>query len=188
MSPDGQLPPALVVDLAARDGFDFHQHPAHQLTLATRGVLVMAVEEAAWVLPQSRALWIPSGISHAVEASVDTTMVGLYIDPERCPLTFEAPTVVDAGGLLRALVVHLSDRRLPEPDRARAEAVLWDLMDPLPVAALPLPIPTDERARRLTDALLADVTDPRSLAEWGRAVGASARTLARLFVAETGMG
>jgi AraC-like DNA-binding protein len=36
--------------------------------------------------------------------------------------------------------------------------------------------------------LLADVTDTRLLAAWGRDVGASARTLARLFTAETGMG
>ena len=36
--------------------------------------------------------------------------------------------------------------------------------------------------------LLADVTDARPLTEWGHEVGASARTLARLFVTETGMG
>ena len=50
------------------------------------------------------------------------------------------------------------------------------------------PLPLDDRARRVADSLLADVTDNRSLAAWGRTVGASARTLARLFVAETGMG
>src|ERR671923_127352 len=43
-------------------------------------------------------------------------------------------------------------------------------------------------ARGVADALLADVTDDRSLDAWGRAVGASGRTLARLFAAETGMG
>ena len=37
------------------------------------------------------------------------------------------------------------------------------------------------------EALIARPADPRAPAEWGHAVGASSRTLARLFSAETGM-
>jgi AraC-like DNA-binding protein len=48
-------------------------------------------------------------------------------------------------------------------------------------------MPADERARRVAEQILADVTDDRPLAAWGREVGASARTLARLFVADTGL-
>lgn len=181
------MPPALAVDLDARDGFDWHQHDHHQLALAARGVLVMAVAGAAWVLPRSRALWIPSGVRHAITASVDTTMVSLYVAPGRCPLDFAGPTVVDAGGLLGELVVHLGRRDLPAGQRRRAEAVLWDLMTPLPVATVSVPMPLDERARHVAEALVADPSDQRTLAAWGREVGASDRTLARLFVAGTGM-
>lgn len=193
MSQDGQtgaagrMPDALVVDLGARDGFDWHAHDHHQLALATRGVVLLAVDDAVWVLPPSRALWIPCGIRHAVTASVDATMLGLYIEPGRCPLAFTGPTVVEATGLLGALARHLSRADLGPGERARAEAVLWDLMRPLPVTAIPVPMPGDDRARRVADGLLADVTDERTLPDWGRQVGASARTLARLFVAETGM-
>lgn len=194
MSPNGQLqshrvmPPGLVVDLAASDRFDWHAHDQDQLALPARGVLVMAVEHAKWVLPRSRALWIPSGIRHSVTASGDTTMLSVYIDPTSCPLSWTAPTVVDAGGLLGELALHLSQKALGGAERGRAEAVLWDLMRPMPVTTLSVPIPVDERARGLADGLLADVTDQRGLADWGKAVGASARTLSRIFVAETGMG
>jgi AraC-like DNA-binding protein len=181
------MPPALAVDLDASGGFDWHEHDHHQLALAARGVLVMAVAETAWVLPRSRALWIPSGVRHAVTASVDTTMVSLYVEPGRCPLRFAGPTVVDAGGLLGELVVHLGRRDLPAGQRRRAEAVLWDLMTPLPVAAISVPMPADDRARRVAEALATDPGDQRTLAAWGRDVGASARTLARMFVAGTGM-
>jgi AraC-like DNA-binding protein len=58
------------------------------------------------------------------------------------------------------------------------------LMDQAP---LHLPLPDDRRARRVADALVADPADGRSLEALGRAAGASGRTLARLFVAETGM-
>jgi AraC-like DNA-binding protein len=142
----------------------------------------------SWVLPRTRALWIPAGIRHSVAVYGGTTMLSIYVDPDGCPLTWVDPTVVSASGLLGELVAYLAQPDLPEPERERAQAVLWDLMVPLPVTTLSPPLPVDERARRVADGLLADLTDNRTLAAWGQAVGASARTLARLFNAETGMG
>jgi AraC-like DNA-binding protein len=198
MSPGGHAgpadgfshPPGLAYDLGAADGFPLHTHGWHQLALAASGVLVMGGLERTWVLPRTRALWIPAGVPHSVAVAGPTTMLSAYVDPARCPLDWssDAPTVVDAGGLLGPLVAHLSDAGLPAPQRARAEAVLWDLMEPLPITTLSPVLPTDERARRVAEGLLADVTDTQSLAAWGRDVGASARTLARLFTGETGMG
>jgi AraC-like DNA-binding protein len=194
MSPDGQVaaavpvPPALVVELGARDGFDTHVHDRHhQLALAAQGVLVMEVAGTTWVLPPSRGLWIPAGVRHAVSASVATTMLSVYIEPDRCPLDLPGPAAVDARGLLGELVMHLSRQDLPAEQRRRAEAVLWDLMAPLPATAVTAPVPDDDRARRVAEGIVADPADARPLAEWGREVGASARTLARLFVSETGM-
>jgi AraC-like DNA-binding protein len=45
----------------------------------------------------------------------------------------------------------------------------------------------EERARQVAQALTDDPADRRTLAEWGRQVGASERTLARGFVAGTGL-
>jgi AraC-like DNA-binding protein len=193
MSSDGQaprlaVPPGLVIDLGPRDGFDLHTHDHHQIALAARGVLVVGVAHTSWVLPRNRALWIPAGVPHTAEASGQTTMLSTYVDPKRCPVPWAEPTVVAASGLLGELVAHLSQPALSLGERQRAEAVLWDLMIPLPITTLSPALPVDERARRVADGLLEDVTDHRTLAAWGRDVGASARTLARLFVAETGMG
>jgi AraC-like DNA-binding protein len=203
MSPDGQPtaggipdvphdgrsgPIGLALDLGPSDGFVLHTHGRHQLALAASGVLVMSGRGRTWVLPRTRALWIPAGVAHSVAVAGRTTMLSTYVDPDRCPLRWDEPTVVGASGLLGPLVAHLARPDLPPDERDRAEAVLWDLMVPLPVATLSPPLPSDERARRVADGLLADVTDGRSLAAWGRDVGASARTLARLFTAETGMG
>src|SRR5581483_1846341 len=44
-----------------------------------------------------------------------------------------------------------------------------------------------DRARHVAEALLEDPGDDRTLATWGHHVGASSRTLARIFVAETGL-
>jgi AraC-like DNA-binding protein len=187
---DGGDPAGVAVELGPTDGFPLHTHERHQLALAARGVLVMTAADRSWVLPRTRALWVPAGVAHsvAVAGASTTTMLSAYVEPDRCPLTWVAPTVVAASGLLGELVRRLAGAALPDEQRQRAEAVLWDLMAPLEVTTLVPPAPADERARRVADGLLADVTDDRTLAEWGRAVGASARTLARLFAAETGMG
>jgi AraC-like DNA-binding protein len=193
MSSDGRtprldLPLGLVIDLRAGEGFDVHTHDQHQIALASSGVLVMGVAHTSWVLPRNRALWIPAGVPHTATASGLTTMLSTYLDPELCPLSWTEPTVVEASALLGALVSHLSSPGLASEERQRAEAVLWDVMIPLPTTTLSPALPVDERARKVAERLLEDVTDHRTLAAWGRDVGASARTLARLFLSETGMG
>jgi AraC-like DNA-binding protein/quercetin dioxygenase-like cupin family protein len=200
MSPDGQpddhgaaddrdrLPTGISVSLAAHDGFGWHDHPKHQLAWVSTGVLVMAVGTTKWVLPKSRALLIPAGVRHSVATVGATTMLSLYLDPAQSPVPWTQPAVVDASPLLSSLGAHLILAELPAPARARAEAVMWDLLTPTPVTVLATPLPSDDRAGRVADALQADVTDDRTLADWGREVGASARTLARLFSTETGMG
>ena len=42
--------------------FDWHTHEDHQLAWATSGVLSVRTAEATWVLPTTRALWIPAGL------------------------------------------------------------------------------------------------------------------------------
>ncbi|HWD61588.1 MAG TPA: AraC family transcriptional regulator, partial [Humibacter sp.] len=48
--------------------------------------------------------------------------------------------------------------------------------------------PRDERASKIASALSKDPDDDRDLAAWGHTVGASTRTLSRIFAAQTGMG
>ena len=48
-------------------------------------------------------------------------------------------------------------------------------------------MPAEERAREVADALAADPANNRTLEEWGQHVGASGRTLARAFIADTGL-
>jgi AraC-like DNA-binding protein/quercetin dioxygenase-like cupin family protein len=171
------------------DGHRFrrHHHPTHQLAWAPRGLVTMRVDEQVWVLPRSRGLWIPADVPHEVLIGGSTTMLGIYFDPATCPVTWHRPTVVGTAGLLGDLLEHLG-QPLDEPHRRHVEAVVFDLLRPLPVAVLDVPVPVDPRAAAIADALGRDPADGRSLAEWGRAVGARARTLARIIDRETGMG
>ncbi|MCA1218966.1 AraC family transcriptional regulator [Streptomyces sp. 8L] len=169
--------------------FGRHEHDVHQLVWAPAGVLGVDVAEHEWVLPPTLALWIPAGVPHATTATRPALMRSVYLLPGRCPVRWTQPTVVAVGPLLRELIAHLADPGpgLGREPRRRAEAVLFDLLRPVGVTTIEVPMPADERARRVARALIATPADPRALADWGRDVGASARTLARLFSAETGL-
>jgi AraC-like DNA-binding protein len=166
--------------------FTSHTHPVHQLVWTDAGVLQVATGPGTWVLPPSRALWLPAGIEHETTAIGPTVLRGVYLDPDRCPITWRDPCALAVSRLLAAMLLHLGGDLDPAA-RARAEAVLPDLLVPVAVTTIDLDLPADERAREVAEALLAAPADPRSLPQWGREVGASARTLSRGFQAGTGV-
>jgi AraC-like DNA-binding protein len=168
--------------------FDRHAHPTHQLTLARRSSLAMGVGDRTWVLPRSRALWVPANVIHTLAPIGTATTTTLYFEPTVCPIRWTEPTVVAVDDLVVALVDRLLDAGLSEAARTRSERVLFDVLEPMAVDDLALALPHDERARQVAEALLVDPSDARTLAEWGRAVGASERTLLRAFRADTGLG
>ncbi|MFJ2769637.1 AraC family transcriptional regulator [Streptomyces sp. NPDC087300] len=169
--------------------FRTHTHPAHQLAWAARGLLRVRTAQGTWLLPPSLALWIPAGLPHATAAEGDTVMRSPYVDPTHCPVdsVWTEPTVLAVGPLPRALIDHLVRDDLPTDARSRAEAVLLDVLRPVPVATVSVSEPRDPRARTVARALVADPADDRTLEAWGCEAGASERTLARLFVTETGL-
>jgi AraC-like DNA-binding protein len=150
-------------------------------------VLTVVAETHTWVLPPTRALWIPAGVVHETIAAEKATMRTLYLKRELCPSTWPAPQPVAATRLLAELIVHLSDAPLDPDQRSRAEAVLLDLLQPVATTTIEVTMPTDDRAVDVARGLLADPADGRSLTEWGHAVGASGRTLTRAFLAGTGI-
>jgi AraC-like DNA-binding protein len=184
MSQNGQVAIVITARLAGGVAFDWHEHPWHQLAWAHTGVLTMTTEGGTWVLPPSRALWVPAGVPHALGSAGVATSHSLYF---RGPVGWSVPTVVAVSPLLGHLIVHLAMSNLAEAERKRAEAVVLDLLEPLHATTIAVPSPSDDRAQRVADGLRADPTDRRGLDAWGRDVGASGRTLARIFLAETGM-
>ena len=103
------------------------------------------------------------------------------------PLRLDAPTVRAVGPLLRELIVAYTAGEADTPERGRLRAVLLDQLRLSPQQPLHVPAATVPLLRAVCDILHADPGDTRTLAELGREVGASDRSLSRLFRQDLGM-
>jgi AraC-like DNA-binding protein/quercetin dioxygenase-like cupin family protein len=182
--PDGFF--VVTFPMSASTLFNWHVHDDHQLAWASAGTLTVLTEGATWVLPPTRALWIPAGLPHETGAPGRATLHSVYVPPAISPVDWTAPTVVTASPLLAELITYLGGE-LSATARSHAEALLSDLLTPIPFTALNAPLPADQLAGPVARALRDNPADQRTLADWGRIVGASERTLARTWVAETGL-
>jgi AraC-like DNA-binding protein len=175
------------VPLPAGTWFPWHRHELHQLVWSASGVVAVRSGAAGWVLPPTRALWVPAGVRHRTGALGRAALRGIYAHPDRSPVSWPEPRLVAVRPLLHELLEYLTGDGVAPAARLRAEAVAFDLLEPLDVVPIVVPEPVDPRARDVAAALLADPADPRTLAEFGRDVGAAERTLARIFARECRM-
>lgn len=171
--------------MRAGEAFGAHAHEPAQIAWSPDGVITATVDGTAIVLTPGQALWIPGDAEHDLACRTDAVVHCTYVDPDSPAIRWTEPTTFATTPLVRELFALLAGAEVDVAGRRHAEALLLHLLQPSAGAALPVRLPRDARAREVATALLADPADPRTLEEWGRAVGASSRTLARAFVADT---
>ena len=190
MSTARHLPPKLARRRLERRGqIERHDHDQHQLLYPSSGVISVTTEAGTWLVPPLRAIWLPAECPHAHAAHGPVELCSLLLPADSNPLDADQPTLLSVSALLREVLLALTATPpLPADQRARLEAVVFDQLQPSPAAtAYLLPEPRDDRLRAIADILRRQPGDPRTLAEFGHIVGASERTLSRLFRAHTGM-
>ena len=180
--------------LPADTHFEPHHHAWAQLAYCSTGVLQVSAEqdrgaadEVTYIVPPSRAVWIAPGARHYVHVLETAQFRTLYLHASVTPPGWAGCRVVRVSALLRELVEALEAPTLPrERERLVGALVLDELRHADPQAlGVPLPAPGgDKRLRALCEAVLRAPGERGSLAEWAADVGASERTLARLFRAE----
>lgn len=190
--------------LAADSQVEPHDHPWAQLAWSATGVLRLTTRGGTYLVPPSRALWIPPGVEHAVTAVESAELCTLYLHqrPGCCGPgarkavdgLWQQCRVLEVSDLLRALMLALPSapdgKGAPAPDALERERLIAPLLADELKRAAPLPLgvamPQDKRLRALCEAVLDAPTRHDTLADWVRDVGASERTVARLFRDELG--
>lgn len=181
-----------------------HSHPWAQVAISTTGVIRLTVNHGTYIVPPSRALWIPPGVEHAVTMVEDADLRTLYFHQPRGRCGPGVPRdqedawrqcrVLEVSDLLRALVREMPTAPDGGPAAAPAElrreqhlsALVKGELARAAAVKLGVDLPQDKRLRHLCEAVLADPTRHDTLADWAQDTGASPRTVARLFRSELG--
>lgn len=177
--------------LPADTHFDPHRHAWAQLAYCSTGVLQVTAheDEATYIVPPSRAVWIAPGALHAVHVLEHTEFRTLYLHAGVTPPGWSACRVIVVSPLLRELVGALDGASATrERERLIGALVLEELRHADP-QSLGVPLPPaggDKRLRNLCESVLRSPGERATLAAWAADAGASERTLARLFRAELG--
>jgi AraC-like DNA-binding protein len=174
------------------DGEDIplHIHRRGQLLHASVGTMRVETLDAAFIVPPTRALWLPPRLPHSVAMRGRIEMRTLYIDQAACARLPQKPALVEIGGLLRELILAALEEPVAYDERGRggqiAKLILTELSR-MRERTPAMPMPRDARTLKIARALLENPAIDLDLDGWADRAGASRRTLARLFRAETGM-
>lgn len=180
--------------LTADTRVELHEHPWPQLTFSTRGVIRLSTQDGSYIVPPSRALWVPANMPHSITLIEDAELRTVYLHAWIAP-TWEKCEVLEISPLLRALMLALdttpdglppADPHAPQRERMIAP-LLVDELERATQIRIDVPLPTDKRLRQLCEALLRNPADRATLAERAAGIGASERTVARLFRDQLGM-
>ena len=189
--------------LAADSHFEPHCHPWAQLAYCASGIVQVTAspqaldsqrDEVTYIVPPSRAVWIAPGARHSVHVLQAAEFRTLYIDASVAPAGWQDCRVIVVSALLRELVGALDVPTAQLMGRSREEKLVGLVLDEIGRAdtmGLGVPLPHaqtgDKRLRALCEAVLRSPAERATLAGWAGDVGASERTLARLFRTELGM-
>ncbi|MFC5473291.1 AraC family transcriptional regulator [Paraherbaspirillum soli] len=188
-----QLPRPLFVralEIPERSSVAMHSHPWAQFLYATSGVLNVQTPQGHSMVPPQYAVWIPPHMPHAVSTYHRVSFHSLYLGASALENFEQDCTVLNVTPLLRELIMATAGMAVDydvEGRDGRLVAVIVDQIKDLAAAPLTVPMPLDSRLLKIAVALQASPGESRSLDDWGELVGATRRTLARLFRKETGL-
>jgi AraC-like DNA-binding protein len=191
--PPGQEPSAarpvraIARDLDVAELLRAHSHAWGQVTYALSGVVRVTVPGSSWIVPPLRAIWIAPNVLHEITVLEKARLRPLCVRAERAPFSGDECKVLAVSPLLRELIVALGETE-PGPRESLLAELILDELAGAATRPIRVPLPTDKRLTALCEALIAEPGANLTLADWARQVGASERTLARLFEHDLGMG
>jgi AraC-like DNA-binding protein len=168
----------------------WHSHEQAQFVYALKGILRVITPVGVWTLPPLHGLWLIPGISHELHAIGKVSMRSVYFEPDIVPRDELVCRVLAVSSLMRELVESMiADKEAGHKRRASLldPLLLKEMRDAVEVFEGLLPLPQDRRLQQICEMLIGNPGQDDALGVWGERVGASERTLARLFRDETGL-
>ncbi|WP_153448893.1 AraC family transcriptional regulator [Vibrio algicola] len=180
-----------VIGIAAdvgRHDSGMHQHQKGQLLYASQGCMSFALEHSLCILPPTKAVWIPPSTPHRAMMTNVVAYRSLYFDCE----IVDSPNdikIIDVDPLLKALIdkMALWEWGKPEDEMKNTTVLFWEEFYAAKCHSFQLPLPSNRRLEKFSQQLMQESFLIPPLNVLAQSVGASTKTLTRLFKAETGM-
>lgn len=180
----------LASDTPAGTSYPPHAHRHGQLIHAISGVMVVHADGGRWVVPTGRAVWVPPGVAHAIDAADAVRMRTVFVGPRARAGLPDACRVIEVSTLLRALIVTagaLAADCDPTHRAGRILALILDEIEIAPPLSLHVPMPRHPALAALCTRFIAAPAASTALVQWADAAHMNTRTFARAFKRETGM-
>lgn len=188
---DADRLPAPVIGIASTLGdhdSGLHRHQRGQLLYTRQGCTRITLAQQLCLLPPSRAAWIPPGVSHRAVMQQSVDYRSIYLIPELCATLPQQVCVIEVSPLLRAVLepMALADFATDWQQGKFAHLLGLYLSEIAEATQQPmlLPLPAD---KRLAPLLKSPERLPPELQVLEQQIGASSRTIGRIFQRETGM-
>ena len=167
-----------------------HWHARAQFIFAVAGTMRVRTARRLWIVPPTRALWVPARTVHEVQMFGEVKMRSLYVNESAGSGMPSSCAVLSVTPLLKELVVRAVALPPDYDERGDDGLIMLLLMAEvrrLPRCALDLPLPVSADLRRLCERLLVDLSARRPSSHDAGELNISTRTLYRRFLAETGV-
>jgi AraC-like DNA-binding protein len=169
---------------------DPHMHRESQLVYAVKGTMQVTTPKGRWLVPPDRAVWVPARLTHAIDMLANSEMRTLYFGLDwlrriAAGKRLETEFVVLVSPLLQQAILALFETHDDSERTALLVRLVMLELRRSDDSATFIPLPQEPRCRRAADIVLAAPATAYDIETLAQKVGTSARTLSRLFAAET---
>lgn len=181
--------PAPVLGIAAQMGqhdSGTHTHEMGQLLFTQQGCIRISLEKRLSLLPPGRVAWIPPHVRHRAQMRASVGYRSIYLSEEYAQEVGNEVVILSISPLLRELLERIAIAPFDSDwQTGRLANLLPVFIDELKAATTEptlLSLPQDRRLKRLDIEQL-----PPNLSQLAQIIGASEKTITRVFLKETGM-
>jgi len=168
-----------------------HSHPWSQLAYSCKGIMHIETDAGTFIIPPEQALWIPPNMDHQHFCKNKVSYRSLHIDATLSEVLGNQVKPLTIDPLLKYLILEMSSWSkdyIQTEQTKRLAHVLIDRLAIAPSNELYMPTITDKRLLPIIETLNQEPANKLTIEEWAHKVGASSRTLNRLFNKNYGMG
>lgn len=164
-----------------------HSHLRHQLLFSASGSITIELEETLCQLPPGRAAWIPAGTVHRAKMRGALAYRSLYFSTT-LPLSALPLQVVEVNPLFFEVIERMAfwPWGMSAEQQASLITVFCEEIQTAHRENWTLQLPSDARLNLWLGRVRAGELPPR-LGQLAQQVGATERTISRVFIRDTGM-